>query len=309
MISAVPLPVCEVEPSRTADLATVWAVTQAGIGPPTEVAMSVTEHVRQTAPTHGSSWTERLGRLGLVARGITYALIGVLALQMAFGDAAQAANQKGAFHAVASQPLGEVILWVIAIGLFGYAVWQLIGIGRAEDDKALKRWGKRVVHLMKAIVYLAFAWTAASIALSAGTTSTTSATSDIMKEDGGQLLIGLVGLVIVIVGFALFWKGWTTDFEKELRVEEMRPTTYSAIRALGRVGYVARGIVFALFGVLVIYAAVTFSPEAASGVDEALQEVAQAPAGPVLLTLVALGLIAFGAYSCAAAKYHRSDPS
>ncbi|MFL6288331.1 MAG: DUF1206 domain-containing protein [Actinomycetes bacterium] len=34
---------------------------------------------------------------------------------------------------------------------------------------------------------------------------------------------------------------------------------------------------------------------------------AQAPAGPVLLTIVALGLIAFGLYSCTEARYRRFE--
>jgi type IV secretory pathway VirB2 component (pilin) len=66
-------------------------------------------------------------------------------------------------------------------------------------------------------------------------------------------------------------------------------------------------VVFTLFGILVVYAAVTFAPQKASGVDEALQEIAQAPAGPILLTLVALGLIAFGLYSCTEARYRRFE--
>ncbi|HEX5018363.1 MAG TPA: DUF1206 domain-containing protein, partial [Actinomycetes bacterium] len=158
------------------------------------------------------------------------------------------------------------------------------------------------------IIYAALAWTAASIAMNAGTTSGTSATADIMKEDGGRLLIGAVGLAIAITGIVLAWRGWTTKFEEKLKTEEMSSTTYSVVRALGRVGYLARGAVFFLFGVLVIYAAVTFTPKNASGIDEALQEVVQAPAGPALLTIVALGLIAFGIYSCTEARYHRPEP-
>jgi type IV secretory pathway VirB2 component (pilin) len=225
---------------------------------------------------------------------------------MAFGTASHAANQQGALRTVASQPFGGVLLWVVAIGLLGYALWQLIAAFQQHDESATKQWGKRALYLVKTGIYVVLAWTAASIAMSAGSTSA-SATSSLMKSDAGRWLIGLVGVAIIVTGLVLAWTGWSTDFEKKLRSHEMSPGTYRTIRMLGKVGYIARGVVFTLFGVLVIYAAVSFSPQKASGVDEALQQVAQAPAGPVLLTLVALGLIAFGLYSMAEARYRRFE--
>lgn len=256
---------------------------------------------------NASTWVERLGRVGLVARGATYILIGFIALQMAFGDAARSANQKGAFRTVASQPFGEVLLWIIAAGLLGYALWQLIAAFQVNADGAAKEWGERALYLVKTAVYVVLAWTAASIAMHSGSTSSTSTTAELMKSDAGRWLVGLVGLAIIVTGLALAWRGWTTDFEKKLRTEQMGETTYRVIRTLGRVGYVARGVVFTLFGLLVVYSALTFAPKEASGLDEALQEVAQAPAGQLLLTLVALGLIAFGVYSCTEARYRRFE--
>jgi hypothetical protein len=250
---------------------------------------------------------ERLGRVGLLARGATYILIGYIALQMAFGDTARSASQTGAFHTVASQPFGQAVLWIIAAGLFGYALWQLIAAFQVHDQSDSKAWGKRALFLVKTGIYLVLAWTAGSIAASAGSSGGTSMTADIMKSDAGRLLIGAVGVAIVITGLVLAWKGWTTDFEKKLKREQMSPSTYRTIRTLGKVGYLARGVVFTLFGILVIYSAVTFAPQKASGIDEALQEIAQAPAGPILLTLVALGLIAFGLYSCTEARYRRFE--
>jgi hypothetical protein len=270
-----------------------------------EELMAVSTHA---GPTRAdvSPWVERLGRLGLIARGVTYFLIGVIALQMAFGEASSSASQKGAFHTVASQPFGEVLLWVIAVGLLGYALWQLIGALSVDDTDTAKSWGKRALYLVKTAVYVALAWTAASIALHAGSGGGPS-TADIMKNDMGRLLVGVVGVAIVITGLVLAWKGWTTDFEKKLRTEQMSEQTYRVVRTLGRVGYLARGVVFTLFGVLVVYAAITFAPKRTSGIDEALQEVAQAPAGAILLAIVAVGLMAFGVYSCTEARYRRFE--
>jgi Domain of Unknown Function (DUF1206) len=267
--------------------------------------MTVTNPVGQ-AKADPAPWVERLGRLGLIARGLTYFLIGVIALPIAFGGSSKSASQKGAFHAVAEQPFGEVLLWVIAAGLFGYALWQLIGAFSVHDDDRAKEWGKRTLHLVKTAIYLMLSWTAASIALHAGSTGGPS-TAEIMKDDLGRVLVGLVGAVIVVTGVVLAWKGWTTDFEKKLRTDQMSEQVYGVVRTLGRVGYLARGVVFTLFGILVVYAAITFAPKRTSGIDEALQEVAQAPAGSILLVIVALGLMAFGLYSCAEARYRRFE--
>lgn len=267
--------------------------------------MTVSTHVGH-AKADTSPWVERLGRLGLIARGLTYFLIGVIALPMAFGGTSKSASQEGAFHKVAAQPFGEVLLWVIAIGLLGYALWQLIGALTVHDDDTAKEWGKRILHLVKTAIYVALAWTAASIALHAGSSGGPS-TAEIMKDDLGRLLVGAVGAAIVITGLVLAWKGWTTDFEKKLRTEQMSEQVYRVVRMLGRVGYLARGVVFSLFGILVVYAAITFAPKKTSGIDEALQEVAQAPAGSILLTIVAVGLMAFGVYSCAEARYRRFE--
>jgi len=228
---------------------------------------------------------------------------------MAYGAVHTAASQQGAFRTIAAQTYGQVLLWIVAIGLLGYALWQLLaafsGPTRGGDAKS---GGKRALYLVKTVLYLALAWTAASIAAGAGGgSSSTSFTADLMKDDFGRALIGLVGAVIAVAGLVLIWQGWSTDFEKKLKREQMGPSTYKVVRRLGQVGYIARGAVFTLVGILVIYAAISFEPAKARGLDAALQAVAQAPGGQVLLTIAAIGLMAFGLYSCTEARYRRFE--
>jgi len=71
------------------------------------------------------------------------------------------------------------------------------------------------------------------------------------------------------------------------------------------VGYLARGAVVALVGVLVVKAALEAEPDQASGLDVALKSLVQAPFGPALLVAAAVGLICFGAYSFAEVRYRR----
>ena len=50
-----------------------------------------------------------------------YGIIGVLAVEMAFGTGGKTTNQKGALAEIAQQPGGKILLALMAIGLFGYA--------------------------------------------------------------------------------------------------------------------------------------------------------------------------------------------
>lgn len=252
-------------------------------------------------------WVERLARAGLLGRGVVYLLVGFLAIQIAVGGSSKEADQQGAFHYVASQPFGQFLLWLLAFGLLGYALWRLTQAvtGNVDDPDPDKQTRERVFAAVKAVIYLSFAYSAASIAASSGSSSSTEMTADIMKSTGGQLLIGAIGVIIVLVGLYMLWQGWSTDFRKLLDTSKMSPTTLRVITWLGRAGYIARGIVFVLLGIFVVIAAVNFDPKKAEGLDVALSAIARAPAGPLLLVLVAIGLMCFGLYSISESKYRR----
>jgi len=69
---------------------------------------------------------EWLARAGLVARGVVYGVIGILALKLALGAGGKAASQREALETIAHEPLGEVLLIIVAAGVAGYAVWRLV---------------------------------------------------------------------------------------------------------------------------------------------------------------------------------------
>jgi len=267
----------------------------------------VSSGTRSHLPSAQGPHLEWLARLGLIARGVVYLLIGFLALQIALSGSNKEMDQEGAFHYVAAQPLGQFMLWALAFGLFAYGLWRLVQAitGDVDDPDPDHKTRERVVDAVKAVIYFAFAFTAGSIAAKAGSSGSTGFTADLMKETGGQLLVGAVGVVIVGVGLYMVWQGWSTDFEKVLDTSSMGATTHRVVVLLGRVGYIARGVVFALFGIFVVVAAVNFDPKKAESLDVALSAIARAPAGPVLLALAAAGLVAFGLYSFADSKYHR----
>ena len=84
-----------------------------------------------------------LARPGLVARGVVYGVIGILAIKLAVGSGGKATNQQGALQTIVRQPFGKILLIAMAIGLVSYAAWRLlraaVGHGGEEADSGLKR--------------------------------------------------------------------------------------------------------------------------------------------------------------------------
>jgi hypothetical protein len=249
----------------------------------------------------------KAARAGFVAKGIVYALIGALAFQVALGDSEQA-DQKGALQAVAEKPGGTLVLWLMVIGFLGYALWRFseAAWGRRDETDEKKRTLKRLGSAANGVVYLAFAVLAfKTVTSSSSSGGGASMTSKVLGWPGGQALVIVAGLVVIAIAIGLTIRGLKTDFEKHLNTGQMSRRTFTAVRRLGQVGYVCRGLVFALVGGLVIKAAMDHEPGKAAGFDVALKSLAGAPFGKFLLMAAALGLVCFGAYCVAEARYRR----
>lgn len=250
---------------------------------------------------------ERLARLGFVARGLVYIIIGFLALKIASGTGNPEADQQGAFTYLGKQSFGQVLLWALALGLASYGLWRLLQAitGQVDGPDRDKLSTYRLIDAVKGVIYLVFAISAAGIALHSSSGSSTQLTKSVMQQPWGPFLIGVLGLIIVISGLAMVIQGWTRDFAKYLDNNKATGHTRDLLVKVGRVGYVARGVVFALAGGFVVYGAVQTDPSKTDGLDVALSSLADAPLGVGLLIAVALGLIAFGLYSLAESRYRR----
>jgi hypothetical protein len=249
-----------------------------------------------------------LARAGLAARGVLYILIGWVAILVAFGQTSGSqANQEGALELLARQPYGLVSLWLLGIGFAGYALWRLseAAFGVTGEGNGA---GPRLKCLVRGLVYAGFAYlTFQVIAGTAGNESKKQQdlTASVMHHPGGQVLVGIVGAVVVVVGVALVLEGLRRKFLKRLQTSQMSPQTRRVVEWLGVIGTAARGVVFALVGILVIEAAVTYQPAKAGGIDKALLTLRNQPFGQVLLILAALGLIIFGIYGLCEARWRK----
>lgn len=269
---------------------------------------SVKEGAREAAD---SKWIDRLARLGLAARGLVYVVVGFIALQIAWGTEKSQADKQGALQVLASNPVGKAAIVVAIVGFVGYALWRLTEAiwGHTEDD-GIKRWGKRGFSLFRAALYIWFAISAVMLlAGSSGSGSDQTSkewTARLMAQPFGRYLVIAVGIGFVGAALWLAWRGVTTKFDEKLKLGEMSPGMKSAVEKLGLVGNVARGVVFGMVGVFIVVAAVTFDPKKARGLDGSLRTLADNGWGQVVLWAVALGLVAFGLYSFAEARYRKT---
>jgi Domain of Unknown Function (DUF1206) len=272
-------------------------------------AGSAMRGARQAGESDG---LEHLARVGLIAFGVVHLLVAWLALQLAWGGGGESADQSGAMRTLAESPLGTPLFWVIAVGLIALAVWQAAEIlrwrsgwsasGKART-KALRKSGNALV---KAAVYITLAVLAIGFATGSGKSSSQQqheTTAGVFGWPGGQFLVGAAGLVLIGVGGWHIRKGINKHFLKQIDTSDASPSAVRLVTRLGQVGFPGKGIALALVGGLLVYAAITFDPSKAQGLDGALHTILEAPFGQILLTLVAIGIAAFGAFCLVRARY------
>lgn len=250
---------------------------------------------------------ETLMRLGYVARGLVYGIIGVLALQVALGTGGALTDTQGAIVALGRTPLGAVLLYAILVGLVGYALW--CGIRAVLDPLHVGADAKgvlaRVGYAVSGLSYMLLAYatygliTGAASAARSGAqgAQTQQATASILSKSWGPYVVGFVAVIVTAIGLLQMIKGLRPHFERQFQAYALTSTERKWIDRLGRFGTVGRGLVFTLIGVFLFLAAYHHDPSQAKGIDGVLTALLQQPYGPWLLGIVALGLVAFGIYS------------
>lgn len=268
---------------------------------------------RMTRNAATGKWMTGFARVGYAAKGVVYLIIGLLAAKLAIGQGGAATDQRGALHTIYEQPFGKFLLIVVAIGLLAFALWSVIQAIYDTDGKGSKAKGiiARIGYAAVGLAYAALAFGAYQIATSTGSggnsssTSTQDATAKLLQLPFGVPLVVIVGLVVLGVAGYVFVKAYKAKFENTLNLATLSAQVKKAVIFLGRLGYGALGVVFTIIGFFMIVAALQFNAQQAKGLDTALSELLHLPFGPVLLGIVALGLIAYGVYSFVEARYRR----
>ncbi|QSY48870.1 MULTISPECIES: DUF1206 domain-containing protein [Streptomyces] len=256
--------------------------------------------------------TAMAARAGLAARGVIYLLVGVLALRIAHngGDGGEQADRGGAVQELAEKPFGQVLVWAVGIGLIGMALWRLseavFGAAGPDGRKARAR-------LLSAVRFVFYSVVAGSvIAFAAGERGSGAGSTDEQSKDitarvlgwpAGQALVICAGAALAGAGVWIAVRAALRTYRRQLNLWDMSEGTRRTVDVLGVAGGVCRGLLFATAGGFAIQAAVAYDPDRAKGLDDTLRTFAGTPAGPWLLTVVAVGLVLFGLFSFAMARW------
>jgi hypothetical protein len=263
---------------------------------------------RQAGP-----WVERLARLGYIAKGVIYAVIGFLALREAVGAGGRSTDPSGAIHSIGTQPFGGVMLALLAVGLACYALWKVVQGVKDPDGKGSDAHGivRRVAYVGSGALYGLLAYTAAQSILGAEDTSEDAATASAMafQPPLGPILVWLVGTIVVAVGLYQLYAAYEAKFRDDLRLQQMGETEERWIIYAGRIGTAARAIAIGVAGAFLLLAAYQSDPSKARGLGAALEIVQLQPLGPYMLGTIAIGFLVYGAFMFAIARYRRIDPA
>lgn len=243
-------------------------------------------------------------RIGLTARGIVYILMGFLAFLIA-GSSHAEVDQKSALDKVLLRPGGKLLVGLMAIGFACYALWRFFesASGVTGEHGGM---GYRLISFVRGLIYSSLAFTAISVFNGSHQHQSTQQRGyaiDVMSRPGGRVVVGLLGLIIVAIGFIGLNEGMKFKFMRYFQGQNLSPVARTWIRGLGRIGITARGFVFVIVGILLIFAAWTHNATKATGLDGALKTLRSQPFGGLLLGVVASGLVIFGIYGLAEARY------
>ncbi|MFB6553011.1 MULTISPECIES: DUF1206 domain-containing protein [unclassified Streptomyces] len=271
--------------------------------------MARTGRGRARRAANGSA-AEGAARAGLTARGVIYLLVGILALQIGFGTGNRQADRGGALAELSDKPFGAVLLWALGIGLVGMALWRLSEAVFGATGKDGHTAKKRLPAAARCVFYAFVAYSV--LAFAAGTGGSGSSdqqsrdvTAKVMEMPAGRWLVGVAGVAIVVAGVVIGVQALRRSYHKKLKLGALSPRARRLVDVTGVGGGTARGLVFAAAGAFAVRAAVDYEADKAKGLDDTLRSFAETPLGPWLLICVAAGLMLFGVFSFALARWRR----
>lgn len=266
---------------------------------------------REAAP-----WVERLARLGYAAKGIVYLVVGGLAVRAAVGNGGGSTGSEGALESIARQPMGKLLVGLLAVGLVGYALWRVVQALRDPEHqgRGAKGLAKRSGYGVSALIHAALAVEAVRLAMGSGQGDESESGVDrrvawLMEQPFGPWMVMGVGLVILAFGFYEMSRAYRSDVAKRLHLGSLEAETRRWVVRSGRVGYAARGVVFAVIGFFLVQAGRHYDAEEARGLAGALRWMEGGGYGTWLFGGIAVGLMAYGFFCLVEARYRQIRPA
>ncbi len=251
-------------------------------------------------------WVEHFARFGYATKGAVYLLIGILAAMAAFGAGGQTSGTTEIFQTILAQPFGQFLLALVALGFTGYAIWRFVQAIKDAEYRGSDTEGMlfRAGYIASGLLYGFFAFTAIKMIMgsSSGGGSEQTFVGKMLQQPAGEWLVGILAVAAIAKGLYQIYKGYTNEFVKDVRDGHVKKEIKDIYQTLGKIGYIARGIVFAIVGYFLLQAALSSNASQAGGTDSAFSFLS-ATGGPLLMGIIAIGLAGYGVFQIVKAKY------
>ncbi|TPE43145.1 DUF1206 domain-containing protein [Pontibacter mangrovi] len=268
--------------------------------------------VSSYVPGPPPAWVENFAKFGLIAKGVVYCLVGVVAFMAAFelgGKSTESAGKSGIFKTIQDMPGGNVLLGLVAIGLLCYTLWRFTQAIKdtAHKGSDAKGMGQRLRFMFSGLVYGALAFLAARMVIgnSGGGSGDSRETlaAKLLEQPFGQWLVGILALGTIASGLYQIYYGYSGKYKKHVQSGGLKHEVEEQMIRAGKIGYVARGVVWLVIGYLFGRAALSARAKEAGGSSDAFQFLESGSYGSYILAAVALGLIFYGVFMFMRAKY------
>ena len=274
--------------------------------------MTAARHLdRARHQVENADWLNALARVGLVAKGASFALVGILAIKLAVQSGGKATSRQGALQSLAQQSFGKSLLILLALGFAAYALWRFAQTFFDKNDvgDGAKGLAKRAGYLGSGTIYAFLTYSTVKIISGAAQQSQNQkahkTTATVLSWRAGKCIVGAAGLALIGVGLWNGYRGIKKEFLKNWKTEKMSAAAQSWGSRAGIVGLLAWMVVFVLIGIFVVKAAHDYNPREAIGLDGALQKLANHGYGSWLLGIVAAGLLAYAVFCLFEARYRK----
>lgn len=247
---------------------------------------------------------------GLIAKGIVYFILGILAFMAAFevgGQSSNDADRTGVFNLLSKSFAGNWLLPLLAVGLVCYSIWRFIEAYRCADSKE-NDWKKAGRYLLSGIVYLFVAYSAFQIIFGnsdkAGDSQQEFA-SELLSKPFGQWMLGIAALILAGIGVYQIYYGLSEKYKKHVHRLNRVSNVSEFILSAGKFGYVSKGIVWLIISYLMMRAAIAATSSKAGNTGKAFQFLENSPMGSYLLGALGIGLMAYGFFNFIRARYEK----
>ncbi|HXH98868.1 MAG TPA: DUF1206 domain-containing protein [Sphingobacteriaceae bacterium] len=258
------------------------------------------------------SWVKPVAKVGLIAKGIVYCLIGFLAFMTAFKlrSSKNENDTQGVFKFILEQPAGRLLLAVITLGLLCYCIWRFLQsfFNTSHKKDNAKGYGKRFAYFFSGITYLALCYLAGNLVLGKGGSggdSRQEMVQEMLSKPGGQWLVGIAAAIFAGIGVYQIIYGFSEKYKKHINSQELNEDASTSLLRAGKIGYISRGIVWMIIAFLFLKAALYENAREAGDTSSAFKFVKDGPFGTYLLSALALGLVCYGIMNFIRAAYER----